>query len=231
MSAPTPAPAPSPDLVLALLADARLPVGAHTQSAGLEPAMAHGGLSAAGVPAFLRGRLATVVAVEAGTAVVARHRALAGLDLVPVEQAWAARTPSPPLRAASRTLGRGYLRLAQRLWPGQAALDVLAGLGRTPPRPLVLGVVAALAGLDAARLVRLCGHDDAATVGAAALKLDPLDPADTVAWTLAAHPAIEALVERVASLTEPDDIPAGSAPLTEEFSLLHTDTHARLFHA
>ncbi|MCI2239230.1 hypothetical protein MO973_32365 [Paenibacillus sp. TRM 82003] len=230
-------PEPSPDLVLALLADARLPVGGHTQSAGLEPALTHGGLTAADVPAFLRGRVATVVAVEAGTAVVARYRALAvgALDTAPgdvafgdVEQAWAARTASGPLREASRTLGRGYLRLAQRLWPGSTVLDAL---GRRPPRPLVLGAVAALAGLDAARLVRLCGHEDAATLGAAALKLDPLDPAETVAWTLAAHPLVEELVPRLAVLTEPGDIPAGSAPLVEEHSLRHARTTHRLFQA
>ena len=218
----------SPDLVLALLADARLPVGAHTQSAGLEPAMAHGGVVAADVPAYLAGRIATVVAVEAGTAVVARHRVLAGLDPAPVEEAWAARTPSEPLREASRHLGRGYLRLARTLWPGSAALT---GLGRRPPRPLVLGAVAALAGLDAARLVRLCGHEDVATVCAAVLKLDPLDPATTVAWTLAAHPLVERLVPRLACLTEPDDVPAAGAPLVEHHSLLHATTPRRLFHA
>ncbi|WP_432502534.1 urease accessory protein UreF [Kineococcus arenarius] len=221
-------PGPSPDLVLALLADARLPVGGHTQSAGLEPALTYGGLTAADVPAFLGGRLATVVAVEAGTAVVARHRALTGGALADVEEAWAARTPSAPLRESSRALGRGYLRLAQRLWPGA---EPLAGLGRTPPRPLVLGVVAALAGLDPGRLVRLCGHEDAATLGAAALKLDPLDPADTVAWTLAAHPRIEELARRLAPLTEPDEIPATGAPLVEELSLVHARTTQRLFQA
>ncbi|WP_337061880.1 urease accessory protein UreF [Kineococcus sp. G2] len=238
----TPPPAPSPDLVLALLADARLPVGGHTQSGGLEPALVHGGLTSADVPAFLRGRLATVVAVEAGTAVVARHRALTAgaLGSAPgeeasgeavfgdVEEAWAARTASAPLREASRTLGRGYLRLAQRLWPGSAVLDAL---GRRPPRPLVLGAVAALAGLDAARLVRLCGHEDAATLGAAALKLDPLDPAETVVWTLAAHPLVEELVPRLVGLTDPAEIPAGSAPLVEEHSLRHARTTHRLFQA
>lgn len=218
----------SPDLVLALLADARLPVGAHTQSAGLEPAVVHGGLTVADVPEFLRGRIATVVAVDAGTAVVARHLSLAGADLTAAEEAWAARTPSQALRQASRTLGRGYLRLAQRLWPGEPRLTALT---RTPARPVVLGVVAALAGLDAARLVRLCGHEDVATVGAAVLKLLPGDPADTVAWTLAAHPAIEALVARTAALTSPEQIPATAAPLVELQSLQHARTPRRLFHA
>lgn len=219
--------APSPDLLLTLLADARLPVGGHTQSAGLEPAITHGGLRAEDVPAFLRGRLATVVAVEAGTAVVARHHVLAGLDLQPVLTAWAARTPSAAAREVSRTLGRGYLRLAGRLWPD----PVWAGFARTPPRPLVLGALAAVAGLDAGRLVRLCGHEDVATVTAAALKLDPTDPLETTRWALQAHPLVEDLVARCAHLTDPDAVPAGSAPLVEQFSVLHARTKQRLFHA
>ncbi|WP_299039411.1 urease accessory protein UreF [uncultured Pseudokineococcus sp.] len=216
----------SPDLVLALLADARLPVGGHTQSAGVEPAMAQG-LTSAEVPAFVAGRLRTVVAVEAGTAVVARHHVLAGADLRPVRLAWAARTPSGPLRTASENLGRGYLRLAGRLWPH----PVWATFERTPPRPLVLGAIAAIAGLDAARLVRLCGHEDVATVSAAVLKLDPLDPLVTTGWVLAAHPLVEELVTRCASLTDPGEIPATSAPLVEQLSVQHSHAKQRLFHA
>jgi len=220
-------PTPSPDLLLALLADARLPVGGHTQSAGLEPAMTHGGLRSGDVPEFLRGRLATVVAVEAGTAVLARHRVARGGNLTDVEDAWAARTPSAPLREVSRTLGRGYLRMADRVFPH----PVWAGFPRDPPRPLVLGALAAVAGLDSARLVRLVGHEDVATVAAAALKLDPLDPLETTRWALDAHPLIERLVERCSELETPADIPAPSAPLVEEFSVLHHRTKQRLFHA
>lgn len=43
-------------LLLAMLGDARLPSGGHTQSAGLEPAL-RAGLTPAGVPAYLRSRL------------------------------------------------------------------------------------------------------------------------------------------------------------------------------
>ncbi len=56
-----------------LLADGRLPTGAHTQSAGVEPAFAHG-MRLDQVPDYLRVRLRTVTEVEAAAAVVARHR-------------------------------------------------------------------------------------------------------------------------------------------------------------
>ena len=59
-----------------LLADGRLPTGAHTQSAGVEPALAHG-MRLDQLPDYLWVRLRTVTEVEAAAAVVARHRWLA----------------------------------------------------------------------------------------------------------------------------------------------------------
>src|SRR6476661_2978294 len=104
-----------------LLADARLPGGGHTQSAGLEAALL-AGMPIHDVPDYLRTRLATVVMVEAGTAVVAR--AVCAADpfraetLADVDRAWRARVLSPALRSASLQLGRGYARLVGRVWPG-----------------------------------------------------------------------------------------------------------------
>ena len=60
-----------------LLADGRLPVGAHAQSAGVEPAM-QAGLPLERLPDYLAVRLRTVTEVEAATAVVARHLWLEG---------------------------------------------------------------------------------------------------------------------------------------------------------
>lgn len=250
-----------PDVLLMLLADARLPTGGHTQSAGLEPAL-RAGMAPRDVPAYIAARLATTTRVEAGTAVVARHVALAlphaaddAPSLADVRAAWAARTPSPALRETSERLGRGYLRLARRLWPDHPALAaleadlptrgrrpgvVLTLAGATGPasgartgvaRPVVLGVLAACAGLDAARLARLVAYDDAQTVAAASLKLEPVDPAETTAWVLAAGPDIDDLVAEVEALTHPDHIPAHGAPLMEQWAERHARTTERLFSA
>src|SRR4051812_36521577 len=84
----------SGELMLMLLSDARLPTGAHTQSAGLEPAV-NAGLLPLAVPQYIRARLRTVVAVEAGAAVVARHVSLQShpkIGLSTVDGAWLART-------------------------------------------------------------------------------------------------------------------------------------------
>ena len=217
------------ELILMLLADARLPTGAHTQSAGAEPAMRNG-VGVSGIPALISARLDTVTAVEAGTAVVARHLVLAGAAdrLAEVDEAWQARTVSAALRDASVLAARGYLRLVRALWPGcAAALDGLTA----PCRAVVLGVTAAVTGLSAAQLVRLIGNDDAATIAAAVLKIDPVDPVRTTRWVLHAQRQVEELAGRLAALTEIDDIPALAAPLIEEWAELHATTTQRLFRA
>lgn len=215
-----------------LLADARLPTGAHTQSAGLEPAMRNG-VTVDQVPALISARLFTVTAVEAGTAVVARHLTLTATDptsqnlaaaLSEVDNAWQARTISPALREASTLAGRGYQRLLRALFPGFPELG-------TPCRAVVLGVAAAVGGLSATQLVRLIGNDDAATIAAAVLKVDPVDPVRTTRWVLDAHQQIEALATRLAPLTQVHEIPALAAPQIEEWAEIHATTTQRLFRA
>ena len=247
---------PATSVLFALLADARLPTGGHTQSAGLEPALL-AGMPVADVPGYVGGRLATVTRTEAAVAVVARHVACADPDervagLRAAWRAWAARTPSPALRETSQRLGRGYLRLAHRLWgshPAVVALDAAVVAERTrlaatsssgpvarsdraqPPRPLVLGVVGACIGLDARQVAQLVGYDDVQTIASATLKLAPVDPADATGWVVAAAPTVEAMAAGVAHLTDPAEIPASGAPLLEEWAQQHVRRTERLFSA
>ncbi|MCD4536052.1 urease accessory protein UreF [Nocardioides sp. cx-169] len=217
-----------PDLVLLLLADARLPVAGHTQSATLEGALRHG-LAEDQVPGYVRTRLRGVVRVEAGTAVAARHAVLAGgSGLVHVERAWAARTVSPALRAASRDQGQALLRLAGRLWPD--ALLPLADIER-PSRATVLGSVAAHLGLGAAALAHLVAYDDVQTVCAAALKLVPLDPVTVAGWVADALTDVAVVALEVAEVRDPADLPAVAAPQIEEWAEAHARTTRRLFRA
>lgn len=210
-----------------LLADARLPAAGHTQSAGLEPGLARG-LDPAGLPAYCRNRLATVTRTEAATAVVACHQASIRAPLEPVEAAWAARTPSDAMRATSRSLGRGLLRLARRTWPGAASHW---SADDRPPRPLVLGAIAAETGLPAVDLARVVAYDDVQTVLAAALKLLPLDPADAAAWCVGLLPGIDQFAEELADLTEAGDIPVTGSPQIEGWAQAHARTTRRLFSA
>jgi urease accessory protein len=222
-------PAVHPELLLMLLADARLPTSGHTQSGGLEPALL-GGLDPADLNAYCRTRLETVVLTEAATAVVCRSRAAAGRLTDDVELAWAARTPSAALRDASRTLGRAYRRVALRLWPDSTALAELSTVS-TPSRPRVLGLVAAATELPPDALARLVAYDDLQSVLAASLKLLPGDPVDATARLLRLSPEIDALVLRVVDLQAPQDIPAWSAPLIEAWAEAHLTAERRLFRA
>ena len=225
----SPSPAVHPELLLMLLADARLPTSGHTQSGGLEAALL-GGLDPAHLDAYCRTRLETVTLTDAATAVVCRSRALSGRSTDNVESAWAARTPSAALREASRTLGRAYRRVAVRLWPTAPALDELAA-ATAPSRARVLGLVAAATGLSAETLARLVAYDDLQSVLAASLKLLPGDPVDATARLLALTPEIDMLVRRVALLTSPDEIPAWSAPQIEGWAEAHATADRRLFRA
>jgi urease accessory protein len=215
------------DTLALLLADARLPAAGHTQSAGLEPGLARG-LDPDDLPAYCRTRLATVVRTEAASAVVARHHALTGLSLDAVETAWAVRTPSDAMRASSRMLGRGLLRLARRTWP--AAVAGWPADAR-PPRALVLGAIAATGGLPAVELAQVVAYDDVQTVLAAALKLLPHDPADATAWCLDLLPDVERLAHEVSTLTATSEIPATGSPLIEGWAQAHAHTTRRLFSA
>ncbi len=217
----------SSELMLMLLADARLPTAGHTQSGQLEPAV-EAGLTAAHVPDYLALRLSTVTRVEAATAVVALHHVRQGFALDEVEAAWAARTPSPAMRDASRAMGRALLRLARRLWPDHCVLSQLAP---GTPRSVVTAAVAHAGGLDPRALARLVGYDDVQTVAAAALKLVPLDPTVVTGWVLDALPAVDRLAQEVATTTRPAAIPIAGCPQIEAWAQAHAVAQRRLFSA
>lgn len=213
-----------------LLADSRLPAGAHVSSNSLEAGLRYG-LGPVEVADYMCTRMETVTRVEAGTAVIARNSALdrsgsaAGLEAVEAE--WAARTPSAALREIAVALGAGLTRIGTVLWP--QTNEVLRG--RHMPRPIVLGVIAAFAGISADDLVRLVAYDDAQTVAAAMLKLEPTDPIRVTGWVLDACAAMEAYVADLSMLTHPAALPAAGAPLIEDWAEAQSALPRRLFRA
>jgi urease accessory protein len=96
---------------------------------------------------------------------------------------------------------------------------------------VVIGATAAEAGLDQAQTARLIGFEEVQTVIAAAVKLQPFDPAVAVSWAVAAGRDVEAMVARVRGLGTLDEIPAYAAPQIEHWAELHTRTERRLFRA
>lgn len=239
----------SSSVLALLLADSRTPAGGYAHSAGLEAAI-EAGLGVAGVPAFAAARLETVGIVEAAFAAATCAAAAGGLAaLLALDDELAARTPSPPLRAAARQLGRALLRLAGRLWPADALLAGYGDASAWTPRPVVLGAVAARAGLTPLDVARLSLYEDAASVTAAAVKLLPLDAADATAWVAALAPRVDALAVAAAaaahdhaagapvvgaapSAADPlaaAGLPAAATPLLDLRSLQHDQSMGRLF--
>ncbi|MEV5676010.1 MULTISPECIES: urease accessory protein UreF [unclassified Streptomyces] len=212
-----------------LLADGRLPVGAYTYSAGLEPAVA-AGLTRDRLPALLRARLHTTAVTEAAAAVLAlRAAGQDPVDYGPVQHALAARTPVAPLRAASATLGRGVHRLARRLAPDHPAVTALSTVRPRPLRPVTLGALGAVMKVSEDELAQAVVYDELQTITSAALKLLPGDPLDAVAWILAAEPDAAAAVAAALAVRTPGELPAPTALLTEQWALEHDRRERRLF--
>lgn len=242
-----------------LLADSRLPSGAYSHSAGMEPAVL-AGLGVEGVYPYLLARLSTVVRMEACAAVLAFRAAQAvrtagpvpqpgsatgseprleprrgtGQETAPpgfveLEAALDARTPSAAQRDASRRLGRGMLRLAGTLKAADPAVVLLKQTVPKPTRPVALGVTAAALGMTEGPLARLCCYDDAQSVVSAALKLLPIDPMTAAGWILAAEGEINGVAESAVAARGLEDLPALSAPWMEHWAEDHTTRTRRLF--
>ena len=225
-----------------LLADGRLPTGAHTQSAGVEPALRHG-MRVGEVPAYLRVRLATVDrgrggrgrggGAGLGTTRVRRRprdarRRRRGDCAAEVDAAWRVRTLSDALREASDLLGRSYLRTAAAVWDLRAVRDRAGTVvpGRRARGRRRRGRARRRADRAPGRVRR---RADRRRRGAQARALrpersacagPPTRPSRSRPWS-----------RRVADARTTDDIPAHSAPLVEEWGQHHRTSERRLFRA
>jgi len=213
-----------------LLADARLPSGGHAHSAGVEPAVT-AGVDAAHLGALLHGRAATTTLVEAGTAIAARYARITGGDLDAVEAAWAARTPSKAQRDAARVLARGYLRVGATLLPGDEVIAAWRERPVPPPRPCVLGVIAAGLDVPPLELARLVVYEDMQAAAAAVLKLEPRDPLELVSLVVELCSGVDDRLGTIAAITDPAGIPALTAPQSEAWAEAHARSTRRLFRA
>jgi len=210
------------DALALLLADSRFPSGGYAHSLGLEQAVADG---LTDVPAFAAARQRLVAEADARVAVAARR----GEDPLGLDEEWCARCPSPELREAARRLGSQLLRSAATVWD-DPRIGAYREASRATPRPVALGVVGAVAGLDDEAVALLSLYDDAATVTSAALKLLPLDPAVTTRWLAELAPSMQWAAREAAADTRPvADQPAPAAVALELAATIHQRTRERLF--
>ncbi len=138
---------------------------------------------------------------------------------------------SEPVRCggAPRRLGAQLLRSAAVVWPADAVLTRYRERSAATPRPIAFGVVAAAAGLDDRELAQGYLYEDATTVTAAAVRLLPVDSAETARWLIEVGPLVERLADAAAASGRSELLPAGFAPALELRSLAHADREGKLF--
>ncbi|MGV9802229.1 urease accessory protein UreF [Mycobacterium sp. NPDC003449] len=203
---------------LLTLADSRLPTGGHVHSGGVEEAVTSGLLTGpATLRAYLIRRIRSHGAVTASIAVAVHTGALTA----PVADAETdARTPAPAAREASRTQGRGLIRLARRVWPEQD----WAALGTRPHLAVAAGAVGAAAGLRPGQTAVSVVYTTMTGSATAAQRLLALDPADVAAVTFELSGLCDAVAaEAAAGLADLSD------PLLDTLAQRHIDRERPLF--
>ncbi|KWX22420.1 urease accessory protein UreF [Mycolicibacterium wolinskyi] len=203
---------------LLTLADSRLPTGGHVHSGGVEEAVTSGLLT--DIPtlhAYLVRRIRSHGLVAASLAVAVHSGALTP-DAADAETD--ARTPAPAARDASRAQGRGLVRLARRVWPGER----WAGLGPRPHLAVAAGAAGAAAGLRADQTALSVVYTTMTGSATAAQRLLALDPGDVAAVTFALSALCDSVArEATAGLADLSD------PLLDVLAQRHTERERPLF--
>ncbi|MCV7075448.1 urease accessory protein UreF [Mycobacterium szulgai] len=203
---------------LLALADSRLPTGAHVHSGGIEEAVSSGIVTnLAGLEAFLKRRICTQGLVAASVA-AAVHRG--DLGVADADRETDARTPAPAARYASRSQGRGLVRLARLIWPA-AEWDVL---GRRPHLPVVAGRVGTLSGLAPEHTALHVVYTTMTGSATAAQRLLALDPAEVAAVTFRLSELCETTAAEAAK-----DLADLSDPLLDTLAQRHAERERPLF--
>jgi urease accessory protein len=233
--------------LLLLLLDSRAPAGTHHHSGGMEAGVGTGLVT--GLPDledFCLAKLRTSARVSAAFAAAACHlqsddpeRAVVRPPgrLRPGEWAlldaeYEARTPSEAMRAASRQLGGGLLRLLRSLLPDA---DLVTPWERcaapAPHHPLVLGAGIALAGGPPELAARAAALSACASPASAAVRLLGLDPFAVQAMLARLAPGIDDCARRAAAYARqpPASLPCDAAPALDLLADFHLTAEVRLF--
>jgi urease accessory protein len=234
--------------LLLLLLDSRAPAGAHHHSGGMEAAIGTGLVTGLpGLEDFCQARLRTSARVSAAFAAAAA-RVQADFSGRPdqqqagerrPEQQWAeldaeleARTPSEAMRAASRALGGGLIRLLRSVLPEAGLVTPWTlGAGPAPHHPLVLGAGVALAGGTPELAARAAALAACAGPASAAVRLLGLDPFAVQATLARLAPGIDecAAAAAAAAAGPVSLLPADATPALDLLADYHLTAEVRLF--
>ena len=143
-----------------------------------------------------------------------------------------ARTPSEAMRAASRQLGGGLLRLLRSLLPEADLVTPWTQCGRPAPHhPLVLGAGVSLAGGPPELAARAAALSACAGPASAAVRLLSLDSFAVQAVLARLAPGIDDCARRAAACAgdPPSALPADGAPALDLLADFHLTAEVRLF--
>ncbi|MEO3759424.1 urease accessory UreF family protein [Mycobacterium sp. B14F4] len=203
---------------LLALADSRLPTGGHVHSGGVEEAVTSGlVVDLPTLRAYLRRRIRTQGLVTASLAAAVHAGSLSCDD---ADRETDARTPAPAARRASRAQGRGLVRLARRVWPGED----WATLGATPHLAVAAGVAGRAADLTVEQTALSVIYTTMTGSATAAQRLLALDPGDVAAATFELAP----LCDRIASAAA-KELADLSDPLLDVLAQRHSERERPLF--
>lgn len=221
---------------LLLLADGRFPSGGHAHSGGAEPAVGVGDITdLESLREFVTGRLHTAGLVDAAFAAAVCARCAAGVVSMAMwtelEAEYLARTASPRLRLASRTLGRQLLRGARRAFPSPRFDEAVAALGTSIPQPIVMGIAVAAAGCSPADAALCELHHVVGSLTSAGVRLLGIDPFEIAAFGAELVLTLETLAAQAATTADADpvELPADVALLNDVLAEHHSTWEVRLF--
>jgi urease accessory protein len=203
---------------LLTLSDSRLPTGGHVHSGGAEEAVTEGLVrDLATLRAFLIRRIRTTGLVTASIAAAVHS---GSLPITGADREIDARTPAPAARQASRAQGRGLLRLARRVWPGEC----WESLAAAPHLATVAGAVGMASGLEPEQTALTVVYTTMTGTATAAQRLLALDPGDVAALTF----ELAALCDQT-SATACKELADLSDPLLDVLAQKHSQRERPLF--
>jgi urease accessory protein len=220
-----------------LLADARLPSGAHAHSGGIEQAIDVGVVTDLDslVP-FLHGRLLTAGRLGAHSAacacaLAASARARGAEPWRSLDDEVSARIVAPALRATSRRQGRALLRTGMTIFNGAGLAIVTESAPAGPHLAVAQGAVAQCAGLSPGDAALIAAYGTVASAASAALRLLGLDPLSVARTLVQLAPEIDAITAEAAAAARLGGrfLPSVAAPLSDLLGELHAARKERLF--
>lgn len=221
-----------------LVADTRLPSGAHVHSGGLEQAVDDGVVhDVLTMTDFLVGRLRTSGRLFAHVA--ARACALAGspnrstdqIQWLSLDLEVTARVVSPAARHTLRNQGNSLLKTTSALYSFDDIETALRSVPEGPYLPVVQGVLSQLCGLSAHDAALQSAYGSTASSASATLRLLGLDPM-SVAKVLRDMSSVLDGVAREAGLASTNDfvsMPSSASPISDLLVERHAIRKERLF--